>query len=713
MTAGHTIICAVKAHDLFGVLGTEVLGGVDHVDQSLLGLLPLTGLETTVRVDPELLRLQVLQHLLDAVLDLLLAGNTGRVDIVDTRTNVAGVGLLDEDTKELGVRLAVLDGENISVEGGNGVEEVLELGVTEVRVDLSRVLNADGRQAESLDGPVEVGLTLLARAEGKTLTQGRLVNLDDIDASLLKVNDLVTEGKSKLLSLDGLVDIITGERPSQASDGASQHTLHGLAGDGGGVLGLLDSHGGRARDVTDDDRGTNASGTVTLDPGVSSEGVTLEALTEVLHHVVTLGLTVDVDVQVKLILDLDVHVNLLLNELVVLSLSDLLLGELGTLDTDLLGLGERSNGGGGEQRQVQLLLLLGNSGGELRLAVVVSSLDLGLTLLDGSVVGALRGSTSLDRLGIGLKSLTDGSRALSDSLGDDGNLNSLLRGEREPISDLGVQLLLAGQSVGSVKEGAGSSGNDAVLAELLHSGLDLLNGALQVGLPDVTSIDDTGRQNGLGAEAADDSVELLRVADQVDVDSVDVLGDEVDVVDDVTEVGGEDELGDLVTKAGELLVGRLEGSLGLAGQVQDKDGLVNLNGLGTSLLQLGKELLVDRHKLVEQVDGVNLLATVCLTQVQEGDGTNKDGSGVDTGLLGFCELSNSLGGGSELEGLVVLESGLDVVVVGVKPLNHLQTGNIDTTLLVTTTHGKVFIDAVETGAAVALRDGLESKNSQN
>ena len=186
-------------------------GGVDHVGQGLLGLLPLAGLETTVRVDPELLRLEVLEHLLNTVLDLLLGGNTGRVDVVDTRADVAGVGLVNEDLEELGVRLAVLDGQDIGIKSRDGVEEVLELGVTEVRVDLSGVLNTSGGQLEAVDGPGKVLLTLRAGTEGKTLTEGRLVNLDDEDASGLKVNNLIAEGESELLSLDGLVDVVTGE----------------------------------------------------------------------------------------------------------------------------------------------------------------------------------------------------------------------------------------------------------------------------------------------------------------------------------------------------------------------------------------------------------------------------------------------------------------------------------------------------------------------
>ena len=71
-------------------------------------------------VDPELIRAKELKHLLDALLELLLGGHTGAVDVVDTGTNVTGVGLINEDLEELGIRLGVLDGENIGIQGGDG-----------------------------------------------------------------------------------------------------------------------------------------------------------------------------------------------------------------------------------------------------------------------------------------------------------------------------------------------------------------------------------------------------------------------------------------------------------------------------------------------------------------------------------------------------------------------------------------------------------------
>ena len=88
---------------LGGILFAVELGGVDHVGQSSLGLGPLASLKTAVGIDPELLRLKVGQHLFDTVLDLLLAWDTRRVDVVDTGADVAGVSLVNEDLEELGI----------------------------------------------------------------------------------------------------------------------------------------------------------------------------------------------------------------------------------------------------------------------------------------------------------------------------------------------------------------------------------------------------------------------------------------------------------------------------------------------------------------------------------------------------------------------------------------------------------------------------------
>ena len=690
------------------VLLAEVLGGANHVAEGTNDLGPLAGLETAVRVDPELLGAEELKHLLDALLDLLLAGNTRAVDIVDTRSDVAGVLRVDEDLEELSIGLGVLDGEDIGIQGSDGVEEVLELRVAEVRVDLSGVLNAGGGELEAVDSPLEVGITLSSLAERETLTKGRLIDLDDEDAVLLEVDDLVTESKSKLLALHGLVDVITGERPPEAGDGTSKHALHGLLGDGRSILGLLDGHGSGAGDIADNDRGTDAAGAVRLNPGVGGEDVAGQTLTEVLNHVVTLGLTVNVDIKVELILVLDSEVNLLLDEVVVLLSADLALGELVALDTDLIGLGERSDGGGGEEGQLEVGLLLGIAGLESTLAVVHLRGNLGLALLDLGVVGAGRLGTSLDGGSVGIKLSADGV-GVGHGLGEDGNLLGLLSGEREPVVDLSGELLLAGESVGSVEKGAGGGNDDALLTKGLDGGLDKLNGLGEVVLPDVTAVDNTSREDLLGAELLENRLELLGVADKVNVETLDVgeSREDVEVVDDIAEVGGDNDRGDGRSLGGDGLIGRLESSLDLGLEIVDEDGLVNLDGLGTGSLERLQELNVDGDKLVKERDGVDRRATVSLAKSKERDGANNDGAGLESSLLSLEELPNGLGVLGKGEGLVILESGLHVVVVGVKPLDHLKGGDIDTALLVATAHGKVLIERRELLAGVTLGDGLK------
>lgn len=62
-----------------------------------------------------MLELTELEHLLDALLELSLSGDTWAMNIVDTGADVAGVGLVNEDLEELGIRLGVLDREDIGI----------------------------------------------------------------------------------------------------------------------------------------------------------------------------------------------------------------------------------------------------------------------------------------------------------------------------------------------------------------------------------------------------------------------------------------------------------------------------------------------------------------------------------------------------------------------------------------------------------------------
>jgi len=67
------------------VLLAGPLGGADDVGERGLGLLPAAGLEAAVRVDEEQVGRDLLEHLGDALLDLVLRGHARRVDVVDAR----------------------------------------------------------------------------------------------------------------------------------------------------------------------------------------------------------------------------------------------------------------------------------------------------------------------------------------------------------------------------------------------------------------------------------------------------------------------------------------------------------------------------------------------------------------------------------------------------------------------------------------------------
>jgi len=83
--------------------------------------------------------------------------------------------------------------------------------------------------------------------------------LDGADSSFLQINDLVTEGKSKLLGLQLPRDIGAGERPVKDGDRAGKHTLHWLGGQALGVATPFDGHRVGAADIGDNDGGADVT----------------------------------------------------------------------------------------------------------------------------------------------------------------------------------------------------------------------------------------------------------------------------------------------------------------------------------------------------------------------------------------------------------------------------------------------------------------------
>ena len=145
-----------KKHARLRVVLACPAGGVDEVHERRLGLGPATGLETTVGVDEQEARGEDVEHLGDAVLDLLLGGDTRRVDIVDTGADLVGVTVVPEGGEELHVALRCFNGDNVSVETLDRGEDVIEVGIAEVGVSLGSVADTSSRKLESVNGPTKV-----------------------------------------------------------------------------------------------------------------------------------------------------------------------------------------------------------------------------------------------------------------------------------------------------------------------------------------------------------------------------------------------------------------------------------------------------------------------------------------------------------------------------------------------------------------------------
>lgn len=82
----------------------------------------------------------------------------------------------------------------------------------------------------------------------------------------------------------------------------------------------------------------NSPGTIALDPSILGEDETIQLLTKVLNHVVSLRFTMDQEIKADFLLEADNSLNLLLDELFVLLRSEFAFAKLGTSKTDLLGL---------------------------------------------------------------------------------------------------------------------------------------------------------------------------------------------------------------------------------------------------------------------------------------------------------------------------------------------------------------------------------------
>ena len=435
----------------------------------------------------------------------------------------------------------------------------------------------------------------------------------------------------------------------------------------------------------------------------------------------------DKEVEANALLEADDVLDLLLDELLVLGHGDLLLVQLRTRLTNLLGLGEGADGRRGELGELQLLLLDVLADGEGALALEHVGGDRSDPVANGCVRVALELTTLRNGHTVCLDSLGDlGVLGARENGGDDGDLSSLLEGEGKPVLLLGSELVLRRKGNRSVEEGGRCSNDDALLAEGVSGLLRQLERSLEVGLPDVTAGDETERKGQVRRfDSSDDLVKLTRSTVEVNVKTSDgELSNERQVRVEAAIVGRKDELGGDRGKLGICLDKLL---LEERSRVEDEDGLVDLDRLDTSRLQVSEELLVDGEKLGKERNGLEARASLLgsLAEREEGNGTNDDGAGGDTEGLSLVVLLESLVE-VELELGLPRELGNNKVVVRVKPARvnqklvvstwrwnlpflHLRSGDIDTLSLATTAHSEVDIEGRETLAKVTLGNDVERR----
>ena len=75
------------------------------------------------------------------------------MDVIYTRANLIRIAKLLECRKQLHVALGRLNGDDVSIETLDGWEDVIEVGVAEMRVSLRRILNTSCCELERVDSP--------------------------------------------------------------------------------------------------------------------------------------------------------------------------------------------------------------------------------------------------------------------------------------------------------------------------------------------------------------------------------------------------------------------------------------------------------------------------------------------------------------------------------------------------------------------------------
>ena len=423
--------------------------------------------------------------------------------------------------------------------------------------------------------------------------------------------------------------------------------------------------------VTEQDRGAGATRTVGLNPTVAGGCEAVEVLGEVLNHVVTLSLTVNQHVQAQLLLQLDDRGNLVTQEAVQLLGGNLARTSLRTAAANLSSLGEGTDGGGRQLRQVQVSLSrAANVNGRTVEVLGGYSCGAGTNLV---VVLARVGGEASQRLVSSLQLRLNSSLTLGQATSQQGDLGNLLVGECQAVhGNLGG--VFQSQVVRHVLQG-GRGGHRHGTLGCAGQRLQSLQSRANIGTPHVTAVHNTGNQvHASGRNRLQLSLRVHAVH-QVKVQSLNAGTQQSRQVLTQGTVGAGHQNLRALLGGSQGTVGALGqlGNLRVVGTVHGQARLVQLNPLNTALSQLLQHLSVSGNELVQAVDGCEVLGGTLLglSAQQQGQRANNLRANLHASLL--CDLKLLV---NSLKVQLNLGTGTNlrhqVVVVGVEPLSHLQ-----------------------------------------
>ena len=274
------------------------------------------------------------------------------MDIVHPGADLVRIFEFHKGIQQLHGRTRGFDGNHVGVERGDGLDNVVELGITHVGVNLGGVGRVAHCHAERPHGPVQVG-GAIGGTQRQTLAERRLINLDNTDTGSLQIAHLVPNRDRDLLRGLGARLVVAHERPLQNRHRAGEHALHGAARERLCIRRPFHRHGQGARHIPEQDRWFDTPRPVTLYPPVLGEGKATQLLTEILDHVVTLGLAVHQHIEADLLLLADDQRDLAAHPFPVRRQADPAGLEIAARGADLASLWKRSDGSGWIERQGQ------------------------------------------------------------------------------------------------------------------------------------------------------------------------------------------------------------------------------------------------------------------------------------------------------------------------------------------------------------------------